>query len=159
MCGGDALGLDYVRSVRGTWYGLIPAEEAVRNILQRVKDKRPSGISTMTITNSIHNISNTQGVNPVKWLADGLTDIVCNFNYVTPTPVEELAAVPDEKLWVLLANYETTGGNAFVKPYLEIERNARTVLKARKIAGIGLYNSNQLRTEHILAWNHLDKMI
>jgi hypothetical protein len=159
VCGGDALGLDYVRSVRGTWHGFIPAEDAVKAVLQKIKDKVSPHIRIMSITNSINNLPNTQGVNPVKWYQDGLVDLVCNFNYVTPIPVAELASVPDDKLWVLIANYETTGGQAYVKGPLEIERNARTVLKARNVAALGIYNSNQLKADHIPAIAHFNKML
>lgn len=159
LCGGDAVGLDYIRSVRGTWYGFITAEEAVKAVLQKIKEKLPKGIRSISITNSIHNASNTQGVAPKKWYDEKLVDYVCNFNYTTPTPVAELSDVPDDKLWVLLADYETAGGLSFIKTPLEIEKNARTVLQHRQPAALGLYNANQLRPEHAAAFAHLNKML
>jgi len=159
LCGADALGVDYIRSVVAQLPGQTVSKDIVSSVVQRIRESVSNSVPIYTITNSVHNLGNSQGIDPQGWYGNGFIDGICLFNYAETFPLEHLVNMPNNDLFILVANYYVENNVSVKYTPVQIERNARLVMRSKRISGIGWYNANQIAYNQVSTTKNLDKMI
>lgn len=150
----DAVALDYLRSGRAARPGEESPGSLIAGFLALVRSKLDKSYPLVSVNNAVYAQTPREGVNIAGWLAAGLVDYACLFNYTNPYPVQYSAGLDSSRLWLMSGNYDTVNGQVVKRGGITVAKDWRQIRRQVAPAGIALYLSNQLTDDQAahLAW-------